>query len=859
MKILVFSLIFLTSIIITPFAFAENTPDWIKNTAGWWADDMISENEFVNAIQFLVNEGIIDVSFSDISKKSQIVPDWIKNTAGWWADDMISENEFVNAIEFLITIGVITISSSSETNTEFCTDDTNLEINKNIKEKLCSNFFDSSYTSIPIFPSSGPPVEVNSHGLRGSEYSIQSEKTFRIFVVGSSTTFGSSNDDAKTIPYLLQENFDKFPSTLNVEVINAGLASDGYSLTLTNLVKEKIINHSPDLIIVHNALNDMNNPLNSPNPAQDWHDRWMEICNIGKSNNFETIVTIQPFVGTGNKILSSDEFRIYTEYDQTKSNIKKYEPFIEKLNDLKQHCTLTVDLTTGFDKIKETVYIDDVHFGDKGSKILADKFFEISSSNIDSLHEFSTQNSPVENTQLEKAVDYLLKSNYSFINMNFENLNLENRDFSGRDLSGSSFYNTNLQNVNFENAKLENVDILGSVLNNANFKNAILTKSNIINSNFKNVNFENTDISNSFLFHLDLETVNLNNSKILNSKILDSNVKNVNFENTDISNTDFIMTDSSYDLNISNSQNVESYKPIMKREQHGDIVTLSSKRIPGEAIFTASSSAITEHSLDTLNLIDDATSRDGYNIKNEQQNTVVLFPEATLLATAKNCIFDYYYVEATSECFTTNMLSFEDKYVNYIIDNKRINFEVDFTEPHPLNYLSLFSRYQEQPLEYNFSSILGDQSSNYAVQALHSLDYTIISDLEIEKTPEILSTYDKVIVLHNKYVTKSLFDSITNHPKVIYLYPESLAEEITINFSEKTITASSPLKYPQEKNYANDFKWEYDNSHLKYVECNDSLDIKFEKVNNGIMLNCNMGTPYPWVFGFDIFKIIKEF
>ena len=35
------------------------------------------------------------------SEKSETVPDWVKNTAGWWAEDTISEKEFVNAVGFL--------------------------------------------------------------------------------------------------------------------------------------------------------------------------------------------------------------------------------------------------------------------------------------------------------------------------------------------------------------------------------------------------------------------------------------------------------------------------------------------------------------------------------------------------------------------------------------------------------------------------------------------------------------------------------------------------------------------------------------------------------------------------------------
>jgi uncharacterized protein YjbI with pentapeptide repeats len=97
--------------VMIPSAFAESVPDWVKNTAGWWATDQISETEFVNAVEFLVKESIIQVNVSQTSETSDGVPDWVKNTAGWWATDQISETEFVNAIKFLIESGIINISS----------------------------------------------------------------------------------------------------------------------------------------------------------------------------------------------------------------------------------------------------------------------------------------------------------------------------------------------------------------------------------------------------------------------------------------------------------------------------------------------------------------------------------------------------------------------------------------------------------------------------------------------------------------------------------------------------------------------------------------------------------------------------
>jgi len=38
-----------------------NVPDWIKNNAGWWADGLITEDDFVKGIQYLVEQGIIRV------------------------------------------------------------------------------------------------------------------------------------------------------------------------------------------------------------------------------------------------------------------------------------------------------------------------------------------------------------------------------------------------------------------------------------------------------------------------------------------------------------------------------------------------------------------------------------------------------------------------------------------------------------------------------------------------------------------------------------------------------------------------------------------------------------------------------
>ena len=110
MKILLFALVFCIVMIIPSVFAEEKVPDWVKNNAGWWASHFVSDNEFVNAIEFLIKEGIIQID-ATAGEKSDNIPDWVRNTAGWWATDQISETEFLNAIEFLIESGLINISS----------------------------------------------------------------------------------------------------------------------------------------------------------------------------------------------------------------------------------------------------------------------------------------------------------------------------------------------------------------------------------------------------------------------------------------------------------------------------------------------------------------------------------------------------------------------------------------------------------------------------------------------------------------------------------------------------------------------------------------------------------------------------
>ena len=172
----------------------------------------------------------------------------------------------------------------------------------------------------------------------------------------------------------------------------------------------------------------------------------------------------------------------------------------------------------------------------------------------------------------------------------------------------------------------------------------------------------------------------------------------------------------------------------------------------------------------------------------DPQNVVVVFPTFTASAYGERGFYDYFRGECES-CTTTTI---------------------------------------SEKLNYN-SSVNG-------YQLLVLLGYPSITDVDIDKNPSILKKYDKIIMLHNEYVTRTMFDAITSHPNVIYLYPNALYAEIEVDYDNNTITLIRGHNYP-EPEIANGFDWEFDNTH-PYEYDNNCSQMEFYKIDNGWMTNC---------------------
>ena len=94
-------------------------PLWIKNNAAWWTQDKISDTDFIQGIEYLVQKKIINPVVSDTvqttnTENTDVIPNWVRNNAKWWSAGLISDEEFLSAIGYLIENGLIILGNEEK-------------------------------------------------------------------------------------------------------------------------------------------------------------------------------------------------------------------------------------------------------------------------------------------------------------------------------------------------------------------------------------------------------------------------------------------------------------------------------------------------------------------------------------------------------------------------------------------------------------------------------------------------------------------------------------------------------------------------------------------------------------------------
>ena len=498
-------------------------PAWIKNNAMWWASDQIPDSAFLQGIQFLIKEGIMVIPFTETSasSQSQEVPPWIKNTAGWWATDAISETEFVNAIAHLIKNGIIVVNNDSS-----CANDLSKIFGDSIVmvQNTCNLHESTEYSElIPAIDK----INYNILGFRGAEFSVTKPvDTYRIFMLGGSTMFGSgATSDETTKPGILQKIFDSDNSVKKIEVINAAFFGAN-SETEFNLVTQKLVNYQPDLLIIYDGLND----LKADYAIEYVENNWKSTCELGKENNFDVIITLQPILGFGNKKLTHQELvNSFVGQDhygyQLLSAKSTYDYMARELLSLQNDCKYVIDLRGLYDDISGPIYWDQGHVSDTANLVTAEKFYEIvnevifnKKSNENKFHSIiSKYNSPtitsyllskigidVDYAQIEKqdlTTENKLDGNFIYLKNKLggsENI-LVGKDLSKTDLLKINLTGQDLSGVNLSGQDLRKIDFTDTILRGANLSFTNLSGQDLSGKDLQGINFRGANLENADL------------------------------------------------------------------------------------------------------------------------------------------------------------------------------------------------------------------------------------------------------------------------------------------------------------------------------------------------------------------------
>jgi len=55
----------------------------------------------------VITVAILSISIVSISAEESLIPSWIKTIAGFWATDQISDSEFLSALQYLLDNGIL--------------------------------------------------------------------------------------------------------------------------------------------------------------------------------------------------------------------------------------------------------------------------------------------------------------------------------------------------------------------------------------------------------------------------------------------------------------------------------------------------------------------------------------------------------------------------------------------------------------------------------------------------------------------------------------------------------------------------------------------------------------------------------
>ena len=97
-----------------PAAGQASIPEWVRISAGGWAEGALDDGAFLRSIQYMINQGTIQIPATEAGdgEGTSKIPAWVRISAGWWAEGAIDDGTFVRSMQFLVQSGVMVVAES---------------------------------------------------------------------------------------------------------------------------------------------------------------------------------------------------------------------------------------------------------------------------------------------------------------------------------------------------------------------------------------------------------------------------------------------------------------------------------------------------------------------------------------------------------------------------------------------------------------------------------------------------------------------------------------------------------------------------------------------------------------------------
>jgi len=478
------------------------------------------------------------------------IPDWVKDVTLWWGEEEISDNEFVRAIEFLIENKILLVDDYEKDETNFLNGEKAYELAKilQLETQACLPF--ESVNNI---------VVVGDVGTSGTALktlkNIEATDPEVILFVGD-LSYSTPQDWFDISDFLGKEKI--FIAIGNHEL-------DGYVVDdwLTHYELEKEF-YSFNFENVHFIALSTETSFSIGSPQFEFLENDLRSVYYDRESDWIIVWFHKPMYSDGGRLFIDFRHSLQPIFDLYNVDIvlQGHNHIYERSKPLKFNNIVTDNSTSPYVEPDGQIYITvgtggepltEIHdkshwsvvqnnkdFGflnmklkENGKKISAE-FISNTGRFVDAFQICSAEKSRI-NLPIVNFVGKNLTEVIEGADLRFANLS--GVDLSGIDLSGTNLMVADLGGTNLSGVNLSRIDLRGSILVGSDLSYANLFEVNLSGANLSGTILTNTNLSYANLFEADLSGVDLSGTILTNTNLANANLSGVDLSGKDLSGT----------------------------------------------------------------------------------------------------------------------------------------------------------------------------------------------------------------------------------------------------------------------------------------------------------------------------------